>query len=187
MPAPSVEYDPAPASPGNSRGSENTSVPPSAAEVLVVAEVRQCPPAGRVHVSVGEAGRGQRHRKGLREQGADGNRAAAGGASAPELRLRPESRAGGVYRGEFRVEQAASVLQGGGVLDEERGERAEGLRGVRTVAGRRHQPPPCDALLVVGAGVAVVGAGAGGVVGGASCGVVATVVGAGCWAAGADS
>jgi hypothetical protein len=34
--------------------------------------------------------------------------------------------------------------------------------------------------------VAVVGAGAGGVVGGASCGVVATVVGAACWAAGAD-
>jgi hypothetical protein len=34
--------------------------------------------------------------------------------------------------------------------------------------------------------VALVGAGAGGVVGGASCGVVATVVGAACWAAGAD-
>jgi hypothetical protein len=57
---------------------------------------------------------------------------------------------------------------------------------VRTVAGRRHQPPPCDALLVVGAGVALVGAGAGGVVGGASRGVAGAVVGAAGWAAAAD-
>jgi hypothetical protein len=58
---------------------------------------------------------------------------------------------------------------------------------VRTIAGRRHQPPPCDALLVVvGAGLALVGAGAGGVVGGASRGVVGAGAGAVGWAAGAD-
>jgi hypothetical protein len=57
---------------------------------------------------------------------------------------------------------------------------------VLTEAGRRHQPPPCDALLVVGAGAAVVGAGAGGVVGGASFGAGGAVVGAAGCATDAD-
>jgi hypothetical protein len=60
-------------------------------EIPVVAEPGQRLPAGRVHVAVGDPGRGQGGGQGLGQQRADPDRVALGMVDPPQLGIGPEA------------------------------------------------------------------------------------------------